>query len=103
MKVLVLGANGATGFNVVTQLLKQGIDVKALTRNVEKFDSIKRRKGNEIRWLVVQCCIVEQMIIATSKIDKKTAIGFEKMKNNMNTKFLEVHNQLDEIKSLIQK
>lgn len=41
MKVLVLGANGATGFNVVTQLIKQGIAVKALTRNVEKFDSIK--------------------------------------------------------------
>ena len=48
MKVLVLGANGATGFNVVTQLLKRGISVKAFTRNVEKFDSIKSSKHLEI-------------------------------------------------------
>ena len=48
MKVLVLGANGATGFNVVTQLLKQGIDVKAITRNAEKFDSIKSNPHLEI-------------------------------------------------------
>lgn len=48
MKVLVLGANGATGFNVVTQLLKQGINVKALTRNVEIFDSIKNRGHIEV-------------------------------------------------------
>ena len=48
MKVLVLGANGSTGFNVVTQLLKQGIDVKALTRNVEKFDSIKSSEHIEV-------------------------------------------------------
>ncbi len=48
MKVLVLGANGATGFNVVNQLLKQGINVKALTRNVEKFDSIKNNGHIEI-------------------------------------------------------
>ena len=48
MKVLVLGASGATGFNVVTQLLKQGIDVKALIRNEEKFESIKNSKNIEI-------------------------------------------------------
>ena len=48
MKVLVLGANGATGFNVVTQLLKQGINVKALTRNVEKFDSLKNGENIEV-------------------------------------------------------
>jgi uncharacterized protein YbjT (DUF2867 family) len=48
MKVLVLGANGATGFNVVTQLLKRGISVKAFTRNVEKFDSIKSSERLEI-------------------------------------------------------
>ncbi|PLX03975.1 MAG: NAD-dependent epimerase, partial [Marinilabiliales bacterium] len=48
MKVLVLGANGTTGFDVVTQLLKQGIDVKALTRNVERFDSIKSSKNIEV-------------------------------------------------------
>ncbi|NPD46643.1 MULTISPECIES: NAD(P)-binding oxidoreductase [unclassified Lentimicrobium] len=48
MKVLVLGANGATGFNVVTQLLKQGIGVKALTRNVGKFDLIKSTEHIEV-------------------------------------------------------
>lgn len=48
MKVLVLGANGATGYNVVTQLLKQGVDVKALTRNVEKFNSIKSSEQIEV-------------------------------------------------------
>lgn len=48
MKVLVLGANGATGFNVVTQLLKYGISVKALTRNVEKFEPIKNSENLEI-------------------------------------------------------
>lgn len=48
MKILVLGANGVTGFNVVTQLLRQGIDVKALTRNTEKFDSIKNSEHIEV-------------------------------------------------------
>ncbi len=43
MKVLVLGANGATGFNVVTQLMKHEIDVKAITRNESKnSNSIKK-------------------------------------------------------------
>lgn len=48
MKILVLGANGATGFNVVTQLLKQRIYVKAFTRNAEKFVSIKSCEHLEI-------------------------------------------------------
>lgn len=48
MKVMVLGANGATGFNVVTQLLNNGIHVKALARNVGRFDSIKDRDQLEI-------------------------------------------------------
>lgn len=48
MKVLVLGSNGATGFNVVIHLLKQGFNVKALTRNVEKFDSIKSNEHLEV-------------------------------------------------------
>lgn len=43
MQVLVLGANGATGFNVVVQLLNKGMHVKAMARRVEKFDSIKDR------------------------------------------------------------
>ncbi len=37
------------------------------------------------------------------KIDKKTAIGFEKIKNNINSKFSEIHNELNEIKSSIKK
>lgn len=48
MKVLVLGANGATGFNVVVQLLNKGMHVKALARNVDKFDSIIAREKLEI-------------------------------------------------------
>lgn len=48
MKVLVLGANGATGYNVVTQLLKQGFDVKALTRNVEKFNILPGSEQIEV-------------------------------------------------------
>ena len=37
------------------------------------------------------------------KMDKKTAIGFEKMKNDMSNKFLETNNNLNEIKQLIKK
>ena len=48
MKVLVLGANGATGFNVVTQLIKQEIDVKAITRNEVKFNSIESNEHIEV-------------------------------------------------------
>lgn len=55
MKVLVLGANGTTGFNVVTQLLKQGMNVIAVARNVEIFDSIKTREHIE----VLQASILE--------------------------------------------
>lgn len=48
MKVLVLGSNGATGFNVVTQLLKHGINVKAVTRNLDKFEQLKDNRKIEI-------------------------------------------------------
>ncbi len=37
------------------------------------------------------------------KIDKKTAIGFERMKRNIENKFSKIHNELNEIKSLIKK
>ncbi|MBU3907315.1 MAG: hypothetical protein KKA64_03635 [Nanoarchaeota archaeon] len=37
------------------------------------------------------------------QIDKKTAIGFEKIRNNISNKFLGVDNKLNEIKSLIRK
>lgn len=55
MKVLVLGANGATGFNVVTQLLKQGIIVKAVSRNLDKFDSMK----NIEKFQIIQASILD--------------------------------------------
>ncbi len=48
MRVLVLGANGSTGFNVVMQLLKHGMRVKALTRNAEKFNLLKDDGSLEI-------------------------------------------------------
>lgn len=48
MRVLVLGANGATGFNVVMQLLKHGLQVKALTRNAEKFNLLRDDSSLEI-------------------------------------------------------
>jgi len=55
MKVMVLGANGATGLNVVLQLLKQGFSVKAVARNVDIFDSIK--SGAPIE--VIQAAILD--------------------------------------------
>lgn len=48
MKVLVLGANGSTGFIVVQQLLKQGMNVKALTRNTDAFDPLKESGQIEV-------------------------------------------------------
>ncbi len=48
MKVLVLGANGSTGFNVVAQLLKNDFKVKALTRNTIKFDHMEHNEDLEI-------------------------------------------------------
>jgi len=40
---------------------------------------------------------------ALFNMDKKTAIGFEKIKNNMNNKFLDINNKLDNIHLLIKK
>ena len=37
------------------------------------------------------------------KIDKKTCIGFIKIKNEMHNKFVEVNNNLNEIKLLIKE
>jgi len=48
MKVLVLGANGSTGFNVVNQLINHGIYVRALTRNMKKFESINKKEYIEV-------------------------------------------------------
>jgi putative NADH-flavin reductase len=48
MKVLVLGANGSTGINVVSFLLKNEIDVKAIVRNEDRLNSIKKNENLEI-------------------------------------------------------
>lgn len=55
MKVLVLGANGATGFNLVTQLLKQRVEVRAFTRSIDKFHSLSADKHLE----VIQTSVLE--------------------------------------------
>lgn len=44
MKILVVGASGATGRLVVEQLLKRGEKVKAMLRAPEKFPEFKDRK-----------------------------------------------------------
>lgn len=44
MKILVVGASGATGRLVVEQLLKRGEKVKAMLRSPEKFPEFKDRK-----------------------------------------------------------
>lgn len=48
MKVLVLGANGRTGYHVVKQLLENEIGVKALVRNPIKLESLQPHKNLEI-------------------------------------------------------
>jgi uncharacterized protein YbjT (DUF2867 family) len=40
MNVLVLGGNGATGYQVVKQLLKNSVNVKVIVRNAEKMKSL---------------------------------------------------------------
>jgi putative NADH-flavin reductase len=48
MKVLVLGGNGATGYQVVKQLLKNNVNVKVIVRNTEKLKSLGNRENLEI-------------------------------------------------------
>lgn len=48
MKVLVLGASGATGFQVVKQLLEHQIEVRVIVRNTEKFVSLEKQNTIEI-------------------------------------------------------
>ncbi len=55
MKVLVFGASGATGFNVVTQLIAQNIDVKGVARSTDKFKNIMDNRHLEI----IQASILE--------------------------------------------
>ena len=48
MKVLVLGANGATGINVVSLLLKSEINVKAIVRKKDSMVSMQKNDYLEI-------------------------------------------------------
>ena len=48
MKVLVLGATGQTGYNVVKQLVENSIQVKAIVRNVDKFKDIQSNENLKI-------------------------------------------------------
>ncbi|MFX0557771.1 NAD(P)-dependent oxidoreductase [Maribacter sp. CXY002] len=46
MTTLVVGASGATGQHLVSQLLEQGHHVKAIVRSVEKLpESLKNERG----------------------------------------------------------
>lgn len=40
---------------------------------------------------------------ALFNMDKKTALGFEKIRRNIDNKFLEVNNKLNNVQSLIRK
>jgi putative NADH-flavin reductase len=48
MNVLVLGGNGATGYQVVKQLLKNSVNVKVIVRNAEKLKSLGHQENLEI-------------------------------------------------------
>ncbi len=48
MNVLVLGGNGATGFQVVKQLLENSVNVKTIVRNTEKLKSLGNQENLEI-------------------------------------------------------
>lgn len=48
MNVLVLGGNGATGYHVVKQLLKNNVNVKTIVRNAEKLKSLENQGNLEI-------------------------------------------------------
>jgi len=40
---------------------------------------------------------------ALFNMDKKTVIGFERTKNDINNKFMKINSQLNEIKSLVKR
>lgn len=48
MDVLVLGGNGATGYQVVKQLLKNSVYVKTIVRNPEKLETLGNQENLEI-------------------------------------------------------
>ncbi len=56
MTTLVVGASGATGQHLVSQLLKQGQHVRAIVRNVEKLPESLR---NESRLSIIEASISE--------------------------------------------
>ena len=44
MKILITGANGFLGFNIIDRLLKSNHDILALSRNFDRFTQIKNTK-----------------------------------------------------------
>jgi putative NADH-flavin reductase len=48
MNVLVLGGNGATGYQVVKQLLNNSVNVKVIVRHAEKLKSLGNQENLEI-------------------------------------------------------
>ena len=48
MKVLVVGASGATGLQVVKQLIEQHIEVIVIVRNPVKIDSLQKKDNLKI-------------------------------------------------------
>lgn len=48
MKVLVLGSTGQTGYQVVKQLIENGIQVKAIARNTDKFKNLETNKNLQV-------------------------------------------------------
>ncbi len=49
MKVLIVGATGATGRLLVEQLLEEGHTVKALVRSKEKLKALEERYENLVQ------------------------------------------------------
>lgn len=66
MKVLVTGATGFVGSNIVEALLKQGYQVKALVR---KTSNIKRLEQKKVELVYGDLLNPESLIIATENVD----------------------------------
>ncbi len=64
MKVLVLGATGATGRHVVKQLLDNGIEVTAIVRSMLKLTALEKNSGLE----VITASILEMDTATLSKL-----------------------------------
>jgi putative NADH-flavin reductase len=79
MKILVIGATGATGQQIVERGLAQGHEVTALVRNPDKFemqhDSLHIAKGDILDPASLAAAVQQQDAVISSLGTKK--IGFE--------------------------